>query len=60
MRYMDAQNEKEISKEALLLGKCGFIHWRTNMQLDIYCIRFWNKFLKDKGLHQQQKPFKTD
>jgi hypothetical protein len=30
------------------------------MQLDIYCIPFWNKFLKDKGFATTEEPFKTD
>jgi leucyl-tRNA synthetase len=28
------------------------------MQLDIYCIPFWNKFLKDKGFAPTEEPFK--
>jgi leucyl-tRNA synthetase len=28
------------------------------MQLDIYCIPFWNKFLKDKGFAPTEEPSK--
>jgi leucyl-tRNA synthetase len=47
MRYMDAHNEKH-SKESV---DCYTL--ATNMQLDIYCISFLNKF-KDKGFATEE------
>jgi leucyl-tRNA synthetase len=57
MRYMDALNEKSLQKA--LAGKALIYTLAvTNMQLDIYCIPFWNKFLKDKGFAPTEEPSK--
>ena len=61
MRYMDAHNETEFASQAAL------DYWQN---VDLYIggsehatghllySRFWNKFLKDKGLAPTEEPFK--
>ncbi|PXY44788.1 leucine--tRNA ligase [Flavobacterium hydrophilum] len=61
MRYMDAHNENEFA------GKEALAYWES---VDLYIggsehatghllySRFWNKFLKDKGLAPTEEPFK--
>lgn len=61
LRYMDAQNQQEFA------SKLAVDYWQN---VDLYIggsehatghllySRFWNKFLKDKGLIQSEEPFK--
>jgi leucyl-tRNA synthetase len=63
MRYMDAQNEKEIaSKEALAYWESVDLYIGGNEHATGHLLysRFWNKFLKDKGFAPTEEPFKTD
>jgi leucyl-tRNA synthetase len=61
MRYMDAQNEKEIaSKEALAYWESVDLYIGGNEHATGHLLysRFWNKFLKDKGFAPTEEPFK--
>jgi leucyl-tRNA synthetase len=61
MRYMDAQNEKEIaSKEALAYWESVDLYIGGNEHATGHLLysRFWNKFLKDKGYAPTEEPFK--
>jgi hypothetical protein len=62
MRYMDAQNEKFASKEALAYWESViYILVETNTQLDIYCtLVFGINSLKTKALRQPKNHSKTD
>lgn len=61
MRYMDAHNEKEFaSKEALAYWQNVdlYIGGSEHATGHLLYSRFWNKFLKDKGLAPTEEPFK--
>ncbi|MCJ0742663.1 leucine--tRNA ligase [Pedobacter montanisoli] len=60
-RYMDAQNHKEfVSKEAVNYWKDVdlYIGGSEHATGHLLYSRFWNKFLKDLGLVQEEEPFK--
>lgn len=60
-RYMDAQNQKEfVSKEAVNYWKDVdlYIGGSEHATGHLLYSRFWNKFLKDVGLVQEEEPFK--
>jgi leucyl-tRNA synthetase len=58
--YGCTEREEEFaSKEALAYWEMWiYTLVETNTQQDIYCTRFWNKFLKDKGFAPTEEPFK--
>lgn len=61
MRYMDAHNENEFaSKEALKYWESVdlYIGGSEHATGHLLYSRFWNKFLKDKGLAPTEEPFK--
>lgn len=61
MRYMDAHNENEFaSKEALAYWESVdlYIGGSEHATGHLLYSRFWNKFLKDKGLAPTEEPFK--
>ncbi|MBJ2123977.1 leucine--tRNA ligase [Flavobacterium sp. IB48] len=61
MRYMDAHNENEFaSKEALAYWENVdlYIGGSEHATGHLLYSRFWNKFLKDKGLAPTEEPFK--
>lgn len=61
MRYMDAHNETEFaSKEALAYWESVdlYIGGSEHATGHLLYSRFWNKFLKDKGLAPTEEPFK--
>lgn len=61
MRYMDAKNENEFaSKEALAYWESVdlYIGGSEHATGHLLYSRFWNKFLKDKGLAPTEEPFK--
>jgi len=61
MRYMDAHNTKEFaSKEALEYWQNVdlYIGGSEHATGHLLYSRFWNKFLKDKGLAPTEEPFK--
>ncbi|MDN3675027.1 class I tRNA ligase family protein [Flavobacterium branchiarum] len=61
MRYMDAHNETEFaSKEALTYWESVdlYIGGSEHATGHLLYSRFWNKFLKDKGLAPTEEPFK--
>jgi leucyl-tRNA synthetase len=58
MRYMDAHNEKSLQQRSLAYWESVDLYIGGNTCLDIYCTRFWNKFLKDKGFAPTEEPFK--
>ncbi len=61
MRYMDAYNENEfVSKEALKYWESVdlYIGGSEHATGHLLYSRFWNKFLKDKGLAPTEEPFK--
>jgi leucyl-tRNA synthetase len=49
--------KRVCKQEALAYWESVDLYIVVNMQLDIYCIPFWNKFLKDKVLPTEE-PFK--
>ena len=61
MRYMDATNEQEfVGKEALNFWESVdlYIGGSEHATGHLLYARFWNKFLKDKGLAPTEEPFK--
>lgn len=61
MRYMDASNEIEFaSKEALAYWESVDLYIGGNEHATGHLLysRFWNKFLKDKGIAPTEEPFK--
>ncbi|MFN3942957.1 MAG: leucine--tRNA ligase [Flavobacterium sp.] len=61
MRYMDATNELEfVGKEALNFWENVdlYIGGSEHATGHLLYARFWNKFLKDKGLAPTEEPFK--
>jgi leucyl-tRNA synthetase len=60
MRYMDATNEQEfVGKEALNFWESVdlYIGGSEHATGHLLYARFWNKFLKDKGLANTEEPF---
>ena len=61
MRYMDAQNESEFASENALQywQNVGlYIGGSEHATGHLLYARFWNKFLKDRGLAPTEEPFK--
>jgi leucyl-tRNA synthetase len=61
MRYMDPKNENEFaSKEALAYWESVDLYIGGNEHATGHLLysRFWNKFLKDKGVAPTEEPFK--
>ncbi len=61
VRYMDATNEQEfVGKEALNFWESVdlYIGGSEHATGHLLYARFWNKFLKDKGLAPNEEPFK--
>ncbi len=61
MRYMDATNKQEfVGKEALNFWESVdlYIGGSEHATGHLLYARFWNKFLKDKGLAPTEEPFK--
>jgi leucyl-tRNA synthetase len=61
MRYMDAHNENEfVSKDALAYWENVdlYIGGSEHATGHLLYSRFWNKFLKDKGVAPTEEPFK--
>lgn len=61
MRYMDAHNKNELaSKEALAYWQNVdlYIGGSEHATGHLLYSRFWNKFLKDKGIAPTEEPFK--
>ncbi len=60
-RYMDPKNEKDFaSKEAVNYWKAVdlYIGGSEHATGHLLYSRFWNKFLKDIGYHNEEEPFK--
>jgi len=60
-RYMDPQNENDFaSKEAVEYWKAVdlYIGGSEHATGHLLYSRFWNKFLKDLGFHNEEEPFK--